>query len=163
MTNWWPIQSCSLLDDSAGWLLFDTTVVVGLTPDVVFNLGRLGFWWMPSLSSSLPCSKHSSSPSSSSSFSSSSSTSSSSAKGSCWCASGGAKLSLSPCLLRRLSRLLRSFLSFCRARQSRSSSSSFPCRAFKCPSRRVFYNITIILKEEYTDKVFSESTSATID
>lgn len=140
MANWWPIQSCSLFDVSEGWLLFDTTVVVGLTPDVVFNSGRLGVWWMPSFSSSLPCSKHSSSPSSSSS------SSSSPAKGSRWCASGGVKLSLSPCPLRRLSRLLRSFLSFCRARQSRSSSSSFPCRAFKCPSRRVFYNITIILK-----------------
>lgn len=136
------IQSCCVLWVSAGWLLVVVAVVVLLVAaSVGSSSGGLGAWWMPSVSSPSPCGK----PSSSSSSSCSSSSSSSLAKGSCRWASAGAEVSLSPCFWRRLSRLLRSFLSFCRARHSRSSSSSFPCRALKCPSRRVFYNTAQII------------------
>lgn len=126
------IQSCCVLRASACWLLVGAVVVLLAVLNVGLSSGGLGAWWAPSVSSLSPSSKPSSS--SSSSWSSSSSL----IKGSCGQISGGAEVSLS--CWRRLSRLLRSFLSFCRALHSRSSSSSFPWRALKCPSRRVFYN-----------------------
>lgn len=60
-------------------------------------------------------------------------------EGSSGCSSEGAGVPCPSSFWRRLKRLFRSFLSFCRARHKRSSSSSFPCRALKCPSRRVFW------------------------
>lgn len=126
------IQSCCVLSVSACWLLVGAVVVLSAVLNVGSSSGGLGAWWVPSVSSL------SSSGRPSSSSSSSWSSSSSLIKGSCGQTSGGAEVSLS--CWRKLSRLLRSFLSFCRARHSRSSSSSFPWRALKCPSRRVFYN-----------------------
>ena len=150
-------QSCV----SAGGLLVEAVVVLSVAAGEESSPGGLGSWWMPSVSCLTPCieptsstfssSTFSSSTFSSSSFSSSSfsspspstpSPSSSSAKGSCRWSSGAAVVSSSPCSCRRLSRLFRSFLSFCSALHSLSSSSSFPCRALKWPSRRVFYNKT---------------------
>lgn len=126
------IQSCCVLSAPAYWLLVGAVVVLSGVSNVGFSSDGLGAWWVPSLSSLSPSGK----PSSSSS--SSGLSSSSLIKGSCGQTSGGAEVSSS--CWRRLSRLLRSFLSFCRARHNRSSSSSFPWRALKCPSRRVFYN-----------------------
>ncbi|KAG7221798.1 hypothetical protein INR49_017064 [Caranx melampygus] len=103
------------------WLLLITVAVV--VSSVVAcdesTSGGLGAWWMPSASWSSPCTE----PSSSSSPSP------------CGWTSRGAVVPLSPCSCRRLSRLLRSFLSFCRALHSRSSSSSFPCSALNSLQR----------------------------
>lgn len=130
------VQSCCVVAVSAGWLAaVVAAVALSAAAGVASSSGGLGAWWMPSVSNPSPHGKPSSSSSSSCSPSSSSL-----AEGSRSWSFGGAVVSLLPCSWRRLSRLLRSFLSFCRALHSLSSSSSFPCRALKCPSRRVFYN-----------------------
>lgn len=108
---------------SAGWpvvvVIAAASVVSSVAAGVGSSSGGLRAWCTPSVSGSSSCPEPVASSSSSSS-------------------SSGAPSS--PGSWRRLSWLLRSFLSFCRALHSRSSSSSFPCRALKWPSRRVFYD-----------------------